>query len=1493
MVLIYFLSFLLVSVTAIDIDNPNEYFAIIGTSEVLTCQANEQQVWWSKDKKNITSTDKSFLFNTTENQAAENENELKSPKQHTYSHTLTLVNVTREYAGDYLCHFPENEKLEKNISNVSAYKVVTVAIPVIKSPLHEEIKLKEKETKSFTLTCIIEAYPTDLFNKTIKWEKETVDNFDNKDASDASEINSILASKTEILTNDTHIIAKVTVDKATKKHNGTYICKCVEPLALDGRFSEKIEKRTSIIIQSAPIVMISFAKAIGKHRIFLNWTVIDNGNSDINMFLPQYKAENDTTFHYTNNRVDNNTTSIILDKLYPDMKYSLKISAKNGIDHGPVTEWTNFVQTLKEDPVFIPIVEVKGNSHSTITIGWQPPPQELLDFIHFYEIEIYQQNHTNVENSVHPQNSRNLPYMVSDLKTATEYYFKVRACNEFKEGQRECGNWSQVVNGTTMDGISSPPLDVKITCTHHNVSRRNFVNVEWNPPLKPNGIVISYQVLLEGLAFFKSDQGVYTNQTYGPKAKNIDKSQETRAVYENVPPNTNYTVSVAATTRSKKPGERASATCAMPPTVPDSIGKTVFGKHLAENYNWVFKLFVPRVSERNGKICCYRIYMIKITNNFNMEQLPDDLDITTYDEVHNVNNTNGGAYIADIIENNRFQPEILLGSGKHHSYQRNIFNNKCKACLSNIIRRKSVIMPIESNEKEEKDEEEEETDKEKLLNEEPGRLSNTEQTNRILQKRRKRNQAEDSNEPKQMNILSLNHAAEKISETVDIYDGPLDANSNYSGFVEVIVENDDMDDKVLSTFSDYFSPLSPKPPVNPHEEINNSDMLMAITYLLAGLIVLVISLFFLLCLLHRYQKKHIMQGNEVVSLTDSLRLLCHGSRANQHRSLNTVSKPPDLPPISRSDLPQAYVDRHKDSDYGFQHEFELLPDRFNDRTSRAGDMKENVYKNRYPDIKAYDQTRVKLSTLNGIIGSDYINANFVIGYKERKKFICAQGPMDSTINDFWRMIYENHLEIIIMLTNLEEYNKTKCAKYWPEKISDSVQFGEIMVHFESEERYSDYLIRNLKLIKRNTNADMEAADEPARHITQYHYLVWKDFQAPEHPYGILKFIKTINSDYSVQRGPLLIHCSAGVGRTGTLVALDSLIQQLNEEDQVSIFNTICDMRHQRNYLVQSLKQYIFLYRALLDVAQFGDTELRYKGLAASVENLKQRTSDSKEQSKLEMQYEKIKQLQDDIKKTCAVGSGEENQPKNRSQDVIPFDRNRVILSPIPGRDHSTYINASFIEGYDNQESFIIAQDPLESTIADFWRLISEQSIPTIVMMSEIGPTENKCPRYWADEEIQYDHILVKYIQSESCPYYTKREFSVTNCKINDTINVTHFQYNGWPTVCGEVPEVTRGILEIIHQSQVHHQARIEEDNTPKPILVHCCKGTDRSSIFVAMCILVQQLRLEKRVDIRVTTQKLRTQRAQMIDSVNAYEFLHRALVDYANLHKSSFENSPC
>lgn len=324
-----------------------------------------------------------------------------------------------------------------------------------------------------------------------------------------------------------------------------------------------------------------------------------------------------------------------------------------------------------------------------------------------------------------------------------------------------------------------------------------------------------------------------------------------------------------------------------------------------------------------------------------------------------------------------------------------------------------------------------------------------------------------------------------------------------------------------------------------------------------------------------------------------------------------AASPPDMPPIPKNELLQAYLERHRDSDYGFQHEFELLPDRFTDRTTRASEAQENLYKNRYPDIKCYDQTRVRLAQMDGICGSDYINANFVLGYKERKKFICAQGPMENTVCDYWRMIWEQHLELILMLTNLEEYSKTKCAKYWPDK-RETKNFGDITVEHVKERAYSDYVVRELKMTR--------LGERDARAIVQYHFLVWKDFVAPEHPHAILRFIKRVNEAYSLEKGPILVHCSAGVGRTGTLVALDSLLQQLVEEGQVSIFNTVCDLRHQRNFLVQSLKQYIFIYRALMEMAQYGDTEIPAPQLKTTVAKLRQRDN-GKEKCKMEEEYD--------------------------------------------------------------------------------------------------------------------------------------------------------------------------------------------------------------------------------------------------------------------------------
>ena len=288
------------------------------------------------------------------------------------------------------------------------------------------------------------------------------------------------------------------------------------------------------------------------------------------------------------------------------------------------------------------------------------------------------------------------------------------------------------------------------------------------------------------------------------------------------------------------------------------------------------------------------------------------------------------------------------------------------------------------------------------------------------------------------------------------------------------------------------------------DSVRLQSLLVSVLGVLAGLVFVALSLLAALVLLRRYSKKvAATQGGVEMSLRRSIRHLYSTLRGRDHSQYLITPEVPkaDISPIGKDDLVPAFLDRHKDSDYGFQAEFELLPDRYPDRTTDECDRTLNRPKNRYPDIKCYDQTRVSLSELEDRDGSDYINANFVNGYKERKRWICAQGPLEHTVADFWRMVYEQKVSLLIMLTNLEEYNRVKCAQYWP-GAGDSnytIPSGMVLnVAFATERRYSDYTVRELRLTMRR------GEEKEERTVWHYHYLQWKDFNAPEHAPGMLK-----------------------------------------------------------------------------------------------------------------------------------------------------------------------------------------------------------------------------------------------------------------------------------------------------------------------------------------------------------------------------------------------------
>ncbi|NXD33838.1 PTPRJ phosphatase, partial [Copsychus sechellarum] len=281
-----------------------------------------------------------------------------------------------------------------------------------------------------------------------------------------------------------------------------------------------------------------------------------------------------------------------------------------------------------------------------------------------------------------------------------------------------------------------------------------------------------------------------------------------------------------------------------------------------------------------------------------------------------------------------------------------------------------------------------------------------------------------------------------------------------------------------------------------------------------------------------------------------------------------------------------------DSNCGFAEEYEELKSAGVHQPKFAAELPENRGKNRYNNVLPYDISRVKLSNQSSGTG-DYINANYMPGYNSKKAFIAAQGPLPNTIEDFWQMIWEKNIYSIVMLTKCVEQARTKCEQYWPDKQSKS--YGDIIVTMVSEVALPEWTIRDFTVEKSNT---------PESHtVRQFHFTSWPDHGVPETTDLLINFRHLVH-EYNSQNpidSPTLVHCSAGVGRTGTFIAIDRLIQQMEMESSVDVYGVVFDLRMHRPLMVQTEDQYVFLNQCVMDIIKSQrerQTDLIYQNVTA-------------------------------------------------------------------------------------------------------------------------------------------------------------------------------------------------------------------------------------------------------------------------------------------------------
>ncbi|XP_028328375.1 receptor-type tyrosine-protein phosphatase F isoform X11 [Gouania willdenowi] len=583
---------------------------------------------------------------------------------------------------------------------------------------------------------------------------------------------------------------------------------------------------------------------------------------------------------------------------------------------------------------------------------------------------------------------------------------------------------------------------------------------------------------------------------------------------------------------------------------------------------------------------------------------------------------------------------------------------------------------------------------------------------------------------------------------------------------------------------------------------------------------------------------------------------------SSHRCPNTP-RMREHPPIPVVDLAD-HIERLKANDgLRFSQEYESV-DPGQQFTWENSNMEVNKPKNRYANVIAYDHSRVVLTSVDAVPGSDYINANYIDGYRKQNAYIATQGPLPETLSDFWRMVWEQRSNTIVMITRLEEKSRVKCDQYWPSRGTET--YGMIQVNMLDTVELATYSVRTFALYKNGSSEKRE--------VRQFQFMAWPDHGVPEYPTPILAFLRRVKTCNPPDAGPMVVHCSAGVGRTGCFIVIDAMLERMKHEKSVDIYGHVTCMRAQRNYMVQTEDQYIFIHEALLEAATCGNTEVPARNLYAHIQKLTQPPS-GETVTAMELEFKRLANSKAHTSRFISANLPC-NKFKNRLVNIMPFESTRVCLQPIRGVEGSDYINASCIDGYRQQKAYLATQGPLAETTEDFWRMLWEHNSTIVVMLTKLREMgREKCHQYWpAERSARYQYFVVDPMAEYNMPQYILREFKVTDARDGQSRTIRQFQFTDWPEQ--GVPKTGEGFIDFI--GQVHKTK--EQFGQDGPITVHCSAGVGRTGVFITLSIVLERMRYEGVVDLFQTVKTLRTQRPAMVQTEDQYQLCYRAALEY-------------
>uniref|UniRef100_A0A8C4KLR9 protein-tyrosine-phosphatase n=1 Tax=Dromaius novaehollandiae TaxID=8790 RepID=A0A8C4KLR9_DRONO len=498
--------------------------------------------------------------------------------------------------------------------------------------------------------------------------------------------------------------------------------------------------------------------------------------------------------------------------------------------------------------------------------------------------------------------------------------------------------------------------------------------------------------------------------------------------------------------------------------------------------------------------------------------------------------------------------------------------------------------------------------------------------------------------------------------------------------------------------------------------------------------------------------------------------------------------------------------------------------------------------------------------------SDYINANYIDVSGLYSFLFHFASPVHETVYDFWRMIWQEQSACVVMVTNLVEVGRVKCYKYWPD---DTEVYGDFKVTCVEMEPLAEYVVRTFTLGRRGYNE--------IREVKQFHFTGWPDHGVPYNATGLLSFIRRVKLSNPPSAGPIVVHCSAGAGRTGCYIVIDIMLDMAEREGVVDIYNCVKALRSRRINMVQTEEQYIFIHDAILEACLCGETAIpvcEFKAAYFDMIRIDSQTNSSHLKDEFQTLNSVTPRLQAE---DCSIACLPRNHDKNRFMDMLPPDRCLPFLITIDG-ESSNYINAALMDSYRQPAAFIVTQHPLPNTVKDFWRLVYDYGCTSLVMLNEVDLAQG-CPQYWPEEGmLRYGPIQVECMSCSMDCDVVNRIFRICNLTRPQEgyLMVQQFQYLGWASH-RDVPASKRSFLKLILQVEKWQEECEEGEGRT---IIHCLNGGGRSGMFCAIGIVVEMVKRQNVVDVFHAVKTLRNSKPNMVETPEQYRFCYDVVLEY-------------